>query len=69
MKLEELNMSSAYQCEGAALEDGKKASQQDIVNKEFSEKTGFADASAASNHYHKYKDDIKLFNKRIKRSH
>lgn len=25
---------SAYQCEGAAFEDGKKASQQDYINKD-----------------------------------
>ena len=24
---------SAYQCEGAALEDGKKESQQDVINR------------------------------------
>ena len=28
---------SAYQVEGAAYEDGKKASQQDIINKELQE--------------------------------
>ena len=27
---------SAYQVEGAAYEDGKKASQQDVINKEVS---------------------------------
>lgn len=52
---------SAYQCEGAAYEDGKKASQQDIVNKEYLKETGFADASIASDHYHRYKEDIQLF--------
>ena len=26
--------SSAYQCEGAALEDGKKENQQDVINRE-----------------------------------
>lgn len=52
---------SAYQCEGAALEDGKKASQQDIINAEYSKKTGFADAAVASDHYHYYKEDIALF--------
>ena len=25
---------SAYQCEGAALEDGKKENQQDVINRE-----------------------------------
>lgn len=48
---------SAYQVEGAALEDGKGLSQQDVVNKG---KTGFADASVASDHYHRYKEDVQL---------
>lgn len=52
---------SAYQCEGAALEDGKLYSQQDIESADYSKKTGFADASVASDHYHRYKEDIKLF--------
>lgn len=52
---------SAYQCEGAAFEDGKKASQQDFINAEYSKKTGFADAVVASDHYHYYKEDIALF--------
>ena len=52
---------SAYQVEGAALEGGKGLSQQDVVNKEYSQKTGFADASIASDHYHHYKEDVALF--------
>lgn len=52
---------SAYQVEGAAQEDGKGLSQQDIINSERHEKFGFADASVASDHYHKYKEDIALF--------
>ena len=47
---------SAYQVEGAAEEDGKKLSQMDILNRG----TGFADASVASDHYHRYKEDIAL---------
>ena len=39
---------SAYQVEGAAYEDGKKASQQDIINKENYTKRGFATADIAS---------------------
>lgn len=52
---------SAYQVEGAAQEDGKGLSQQDVVNSERREKFGFADASVASDHYHMYKEDIALF--------
>lgn len=48
--------SSAYQIEGAAEEDGKTLSQQDILNK----KPGFADASVTSDHYHRYKEDVAL---------
>ena len=47
---------SAFQVEGAALEDGKKLSQMDVLN----ENTGFSDASIASDGYHRYKEDIKL---------
>ena len=43
---------SAYQVEGAAYEDGKKASQQDVINKENYEKRGFATADIASDQYH-----------------
>ena len=51
---------SAYQVEGAAYEDGKKASQQDIINKDSYEQFGFATAEIASDQYHHYKEDIKL---------
>lgn len=47
---------SAYQVEGAAEEDGKGLSQQDVLNK----KAGFADASVASDHYHRFKEDVAL---------
>lgn len=47
---------SAYQVEGAAAEDGKKLSQMDVLN----QNTGFSDASIASDHYHRYKEDIAL---------
>ena len=47
---------SAYQVEGAAEEDGKKKSQQDILNI----KPGLSDASVASDHYHRYKEDVAL---------
>lgn len=47
---------SAYQVEGAAEEDGKKLSQMDVLNRG----TGFSDASVASDHYHRYKEDIAL---------
>lgn len=52
---------SAYQVEGAAEESGKGLSQQDVINKAYSEKTGFADAAVASDHYHHYKEDVRLF--------
>ena len=51
---------SAYQVEGAAYEDGKKASQQDIINKDSYEKFGFATADVASDMYHHYKEDVAL---------
>lgn len=51
---------SAYQVEGAAYEDGKKPSQQDIINKESYIKRGFATAEISSDHYHHYKEDIAL---------
>ena len=47
---------SAYQVEGAAEEDGKKKSQQDVINAG----RRFADASVASDFYHHYKEDIAL---------
>lgn len=46
---------SACQVEGAAYEDGKKASQQDVINRENYEKHGFANADIASDHYHHFK--------------
>ena len=51
---------SAYQVEGAAYEDGKKASQQDFINKDSYEKFGFATAEVASDEYHHYKEDVAL---------
>ncbi len=51
---------SAYQVEGAAYEDGKKASQQDIINKDSYKEFGFATAEVASDQYHHYKEDIAL---------
>lgn len=51
---------SAYQVEGAAFSHGKKASQQDIINKDNYEKRGFATADIASDHYHHFKEDIGL---------
>lgn len=47
---------SAYQVEGAALEDGKKESMQDVNNRGGQ----FADAAVASDHYHRFKEDIAL---------
>lgn len=47
---------SAYQVEGAALEDGKGPSCQDV--KDIS--AGTADLSVSVNHYHHYKEDIAL---------
>ncbi len=51
---------SAYQFEGAAHLDGKKSSQQDIINKLNEEKYGFANAEITSDHYHHFKEDVKL---------
>lgn len=51
---------SAYQVEGAAYEDGKKPSQQDIINKENYVERGFATAEIASDHYYHYKEDVAL---------
>lgn len=51
---------SAYQCEGAALEGGKKESQQDAINREIRSEYGYADASVTSDHYHHYKEDVAL---------
>ena len=46
---------SAYQVEGAAQEDGKKLSQQDVINKDSYKVYGFATAEVASDQYHHYK--------------
>ncbi|WP_125705212.1 glycoside hydrolase family 1 protein [Lacticaseibacillus daqingensis] len=51
---------SAYQVEGAATEDGKGLSQQDIINQENFTKRGFATAEVTSDHYHHYEEDVKL---------
>ena len=51
---------SAYQVEGAAYEDGKKASQQDIINKDSYKVYGFATAEVASDQYHHYKEDVAM---------
>lgn len=51
---------SAYQVEGAAFLDGKKASQQDMINKANYETRGFATADIASDQYHHYKEDVAL---------
>lgn len=51
---------SAYQVEGAAHEDGKKSSQQDVINKNSYEERGFATAEIASDHYHHFREDVEL---------
>lgn len=51
---------SAYQVEGAAFEDGKKASQQDVINARSFEERGYATADIASDHYHRFKEDVAL---------
>ncbi len=51
---------SAYQVEGAAYEDGKKPSQQDIINKDSYERFGFATAEVASDMYHHFREDVAL---------
>lgn len=51
---------SAYQVEGAANIDGKKPSQQDIINQQNYEKRGYASAEITSDHYHHYKEDVAL---------
>ncbi|WP_461225720.1 glycoside hydrolase family 1 protein [Lacticaseibacillus suihuaensis] len=51
---------SAYQVEGAATEDGKGLSQQDIINQENFTKRGFATAAVTSDHYHHYEEDVAL---------
>ena len=51
---------SAYQVEGAAYEDGKKASQQDIINQNNYRVRGFATAEVTSDHYHHFREDVAL---------
>ena len=51
---------SAYQVEGAAYEDGKKPSQQDVINKDNYKVYGFATADVASDQYHHYKEDVAM---------
>ena len=48
---------SAYQVEGAAFEDGKSPSIIDM----YEHPKDTADFKIASDHYHRYKEDIKLF--------
>ncbi|MGI6229958.1 MAG: glycoside hydrolase family 1 protein [Tractidigestivibacter sp.] len=51
---------SAYQVEGAALEDGKKLSQQDVINQDNYRERGFATAEVTSDHYHHFREDVEL---------
>ncbi len=51
---------SAYQVEGAALEDGKGLSQQDVVNQDNYKERGFATAEVTSDHYHHFREDVAL---------
>ena len=51
---------SAYQVEGAATTNGKKPSQQDVINKDSYKEFGFATAEIASDEYHHYKEDVAL---------
>lgn len=48
---------SAYQCEGAYLEDGKGLSVQDTMPV----LPGNSDWQVASDHYHRFEEDIRLF--------
>lgn len=50
---------SAYQVEGAAFEDGKSPSIIDM----YEHPKDTADFQIASDHYHRYQEDIKLFAK------
>ena len=47
---------SAYQVEGAAKEAGKGLSQQDVLSRQ----SPFCDTSIASDHYHRFREDVKL---------
>lgn len=49
---------SAYQVEGAAAEDGKGLSQQDIINRSNFSECGFATAEVASDLYHHFREDV-----------
>ncbi len=49
---------SAYQVEGAWNEDGKGLSIQDVTG---SAQKEISDFMSASDHYHRYKEDVKLF--------
>lgn len=48
---------SAYQVEGRSL-DGKRASQQDIINKDSFRDYGFATAEVASDQYRHFREDV-----------
>ena len=48
--------SSAYQVEGAAAEDGKGLSVQDVHEP----REGVADFAVASDHYHRFREDVSL---------
>ena len=49
---------SAYQVEGAATEDGKRLSQQDVINRNSFRDHGFATSEIASDHYHHFREDV-----------
>ena len=51
---------SAFQAEGAYLEDGKTLTVADIRLQEAAKKLGLADSSVAVDFYHRYKEDIQL---------
>ena len=51
---------SAYQVEGAATEDGKGLSQQDIINRNNFKERGFATADVTSDMYHHFHEDVAL---------
>lgn len=51
---------SAFQAEGARLEDGRGLSVADLRSDEGRIRLDIADSSVAVDFYHKYKDDIKL---------
>ncbi|ESW12253.1 hypothetical protein PHAVU_008G097100 [Phaseolus vulgaris] len=51
---------SAYQIEGAANEDGRKPSTWDTFSHSGNGKMYAGDGDVACDHYHKYKEDVKL---------